>query len=313
MRRRSLHTARGYTLAETLVAMIIFSLITAATSFALNTAIRGQRAAQQKAEDLQEARTLLGIISRDLRAAYASAGNPNTFFLATGEDMETLLTFTALNHRVELEPEQDESQPFDPEAESPPQSDVSVIRYSFNPETREFSRCVSPVPNPDTLPEPGIPSTVLSRRVRAIELQFLDEEAGFRSEWNFYTDPESMTTPQGEGAQNEQQAAPTDSDVALPKAVQVRVILEGQNRRPNPYQTTVTLATPEPQPVGQKPPAAQNPQPGSPGSGGPGQGGPGGGQGPPGGGPPGGGPGGGPGGTVGAPLPGIPGIPGARP
>jgi hypothetical protein len=291
--------------------MIIFSLITAATSFALNTAIRGQRAAQQKAEDLQEARTLLGIISRDLRAAYASAGNPNTFFLATGEDMETLLTFTALNHRIELEPEQDELQPFDPEAESPPQSDVSVIRYSFNRETGEFSRCVSPVPNPDTLPEPGIPSTVLSRRVRAIELQFLDEEAGFRSEWNFYTDPDSATAPQGEqgGAQNEQQSTPTDADAALPKAVQVRVILEGQNRRPNPFQTTVTLATPEPQAIGQKPAAAQNPQPGSPGSGGPGQGGPGGGQSPPGGGPP----GGGPGGSGGGPLPGIPGIPGARP
>jgi len=56
---------RGYTLVETLVAMMMFALISAATTFALNVAIRGQRAAQRKADEIQEARTVLSMLSRD--------------------------------------------------------------------------------------------------------------------------------------------------------------------------------------------------------------------------------------------------------
>src|SRR5437588_398064 len=93
---------RGYTLIETLIALIIFALVSAATGFALSAAIRGQDAVQKRADEMQEARAVLSTLSKDIRAAYASAGNTNTFFVASGAETGVILTFTTLNHRIDL-------------------------------------------------------------------------------------------------------------------------------------------------------------------------------------------------------------------
>ena len=68
-----------------LVALIMFLFITVATGFALTGALKGQQAAQQKIEESQELRSLIGVISRDVRAAYASQANPNTFFYGSSD------------------------------------------------------------------------------------------------------------------------------------------------------------------------------------------------------------------------------------
>src|SRR5438094_419748 len=122
---------RGYTLVETIVAMLIFALISAATTFALNTAIRGQRTAQRKADEIQEARTVLAVMSRDFRGAYASKANPNTFFVSNGSDNAPSVSFTTLTHHVYAPLADSSGNPIDPTT-IPPQSDVSVVHYSYD-------------------------------------------------------------------------------------------------------------------------------------------------------------------------------------
>jgi len=130
--------------------MLMFALISAATTFALQAAIGGQRAAHRKADEIQEARTVLAIMSRDFRGAYASKANPNTFFVSSGSDTAPSISFTSLTHRLFAPLTDSSANPVDPTT-IPPQSDVSVIHYSYDPSTAELGRIETSVPNPDLI------------------------------------------------------------------------------------------------------------------------------------------------------------------
>jgi len=297
---------RAYTLVEMLIALVVFAIITTATGFALTAAVRGQQTAQQRADELQEVRTLLSIIGRDLRSAYASLNGQNTFFVAEDSGSGLVLTFTTLGNRIVTGVNQATGEIADPSS-FPPQSDVAVVRYMFDPDRSTLSRAVSSIPDPGALPPPDTPDTLLSNRVLSLSFQFLDPENGLRPDWNFINASSTM----GGSTQSNPQAAPTTTgDTRLPAAVQVTIEMESSVGRSAVFTTTITLATPEPQPRGQTP---DEPQGGGGGNGGGGNGGGGGGNNGGGGGGQGGGSGGGGGGYGGGGLPGLPGAPGLRP
>lgn len=290
MRRTS---RRAYTLIEMLIALVVFAIITTATGFALTAAMRGQQEARQRADDLQEARALFGVLSRDLRAAFASASSPTTFFVADGSGDRPTLTFTTLNGRIDpgtvgaagLTGSGATGRP------TAPQSDVAVVSYRFDPDRQTLSRASTPIPDPGALPPSDLPDTLLSQRVRAISFQFLDPENGLRPDWQFTNEQARQQIGQPGSAPGG--AASTTSDVRLPQAVQVMIEMESATGRPLTFTTTIALTTPEPLPAG------QTPEEDAPSGGG---GGNGGGQG-----------GGGGGGQGGGGLPGLPGAPGLRP
>jgi prepilin-type N-terminal cleavage/methylation domain-containing protein len=304
--------SRAYTLIEMLIALIMFALISAATGFALTAGIRGQQAIGDHMDELTEARTLLGTITRDLRCAYASAANPYTFFVASGSSNGTILTFTSANYRIRAaSPTTATTTDATAVPSYGPQSDIGVVNYSFDPDRHIFSRTTTPMPNPDALPDPSDPNSILSKHVRAITFSFLDPNTGSRMDWNFTVDPNAnststtgASTAQGQ-QQTQQQSQSQSGDTTLPTAVQVSLDLITMSGRPATYTTTVTLMTPQPQPAGQKPPApaattgtgTQSGQRPGGNTGGPGQGG---------------GPGGPGGGGTPRPLPGggLPGMPG---
>src|SRR5207249_12310047 len=105
-----------------------------------------------------------------------------------------------------------------------PQSDVAVVQYSFDPDRGELSRSELSVPNPDALPPPGTPATLLSRRLRSIQFQYLsDPTTGMRSDWNYVTQAPQQGGQQG-GQQMSQQTS-ANGDTTLPLTVQVVIDL----------------------------------------------------------------------------------------
>ncbi len=255
---------RAYTLAETLVTMIMFALISAATSVALNTAIRAQQAASRKAAQIDTARAALATITRDVRLAYAAADNPNTFFLASGNGVGPLVQFTSRSHHVTVPPA-DQNGHAQPDQTAQPQSDVAIIEYDFDPQTGQLTRTETAVPNTDSLssqtqPAPG---NVIARHVESVTFQFVDPNQGLRPDWN-YASPQPGQTPTGTAGQagaggqsaaaNENvNASGTAGDTSLPIAVQVTLVIAGQHGPPDTYSTTIPLEMVTPQPTGQKP------------------------------------------------------------
>jgi prepilin-type N-terminal cleavage/methylation domain-containing protein len=272
----------GYTLIEVLVAMIIFAIIASATGFAVSMALKSQHGIRLRTDELQEARTVLNVITRDLRSAYASAGNQNTLFLAGGNESGTLLTFTTLAHRI-VDPNRGNATTQTDQVQANPQSDIAIVQYSFAPETGTLSRLESAIPNPDTLVQSDRPDSVLSRHVRTVTFQFLvDPTTGFRQEWNYITPQPSQTGTQTGAAGAGVTAAAstttqTNGDTTLPQSVQVLIEFIDSEGIPRQYSTVVMLPATQPQPIGQKPDAAIVPLQPTPTGGGPGGDGPGGG------------------------------------
>jgi prepilin-type N-terminal cleavage/methylation domain-containing protein len=308
-RRRARHR-RGYTLLEMMIAMIMFLFITVATSFALSSALKSQQSAQRKIEESQELRSLVGFLSRDIRAAYASEANPNTFFLASGDgNSMSSLTFTALAHRISMPPVAPDGT-VSPDAQTMPQSDVSVITYAFDPDSGVLSRTESAVPNPDVQPPTNTPGATLSSRVRQIQIQFLDPanpdpDNGWLDAWTYVsqaaqtagTDLSQMATSSGQ------------QNTTLPMTVRISLLIQSPSGIPTSYTTTIPILNPQPQPKGQTPDAPITPATG--GTGGNGSGGNGNGGGGNGGG--GGGGGNGGGGTGSGPRGSLPGLTGVGP
>lgn len=258
---------RGYSLLEALVAMIVFAIITLATAFAIQNGMRAQLRVNTSADDTQEARTIIAILARDIRSAIVSASNPNTFFVATGDRAGQMLTFTTFSQRLLEDPPQEDTADTDLIV---PQSDVMAVSYFLDPDTGQLSRSYSAIPNPQLMPEPGSPGTLLSARVRSLEFQFVDPQSGLRNEWSYIP----QTTSNGNGQANTE--VTQSGDTYLPSAVQITLEMLGRDYRPQRYTCAVSLTSPMPMPAGQQPdpPATSTGgQPGGTGDGGTGGGG----------------------------------------
>src|SRR3954470_2922411 len=109
----------GYTLIEMLVAIVIFALISSAVSFAMYAGIKGREAIRSKAQESIEIRSLLGMLTRDVRSAFAATGNPNSLFMGS-LGSQPLLALTTMAHRLH---------PPTGDTNALPDSDVTLVRY----------------------------------------------------------------------------------------------------------------------------------------------------------------------------------------
>ncbi len=260
--RRSLPTrAGGYTLLEMMIAVIMFALITVATTFMLTAGLRGQQQIGAKATEAQEARALLGVITRDLRSMLVVSGSPSTYFVASGADTGPVLQFTTLASRL-MPDLLVEGSSTDASSENlAPQSDLLQVTYDYDPSTHVLSRLVSRLPGVETLPAAGGPEWIISRRVAYIAFTFYDASGNTRTEWNYQT-PQTDTTGT--------QVDASSYDTTLPVRIDVELEMDRPSGDTVVLQASVVPANSAPQPAGQKPAAAT--QPAGPGTGGAGGG-----------------------------------------
>jgi hypothetical protein len=202
---------------------------------------------------MQEARAIFGVLDRDIRQAYASANNPYTFFIATGDTSSgTVLNFTSLSHRVVPGGGTD---PTNTSAVSamPPQSGVAMIGYSLDANSGLLVRTETAIPNPEFQPQPreNVPNYVLSQRVRSIDLEFFDPNSSdpgspSRAYWSYASNPAAIQSITGSSGGQTQ-------DTQLPQAVQVTVQIVGANGVPHDYSTVIPIVMPTPLAKGQAP------------------------------------------------------------
>lgn len=269
---RSGSRARGYTLIEMLVALIIFALISVATGFMMSSALRGQAQLAARTSEAQEVRALMALLTRDLRSAYVVTGSPSTYFVASGADSGPMLQFTTLAPRLMQDPYA-LLQTYD-EQEQRPQSGVIQVTYDYDPATQVLSRMTTSLPSVDAIPEAGAPDWIISRRVALLSFSFVDADGNVRTEWNYQT-PQTDET----GAQLDT----SSYDTTVPIRVDVELELERGTGETVVFRTSIALENATPQPAGQRPPAPAA-GPGEGGGGPAGGGGPEGGGGPAGGG-----------------------------
>src|SRR5581483_410100 len=108
-KQRGRKQARGFTLVEALIALVIFGLITFALSMSISVALRAQTVSTERQQDTGEVRAIFGQLNRDLNAASGSLNNPASAFIAGGSQGgrnatgSGLLTLTTLSHRIEAD------------------------------------------------------------------------------------------------------------------------------------------------------------------------------------------------------------------
>lgn len=241
--------ARGYTLLEVMVALVVFAIISVATGFAMSMALRNDARVRSRTDASEEARSVLSVLVKDLRNAYASAGNSNSCFVATGGDDREVLRLTTSNVRLRRPPTSDATL----ETPPPPQSDVVIVTYFLNHSEQTLYRTVTPEPSDDTAAEPP-GADLLSRRVTGLTLRLVSSDGSDRSEWSY----EPATAAIGAA-----DAATAQGDTELPVMVEVTVELAGRAGAMNTASAMVKIITPTPQERGQAPATAATPSTGS--------------------------------------------------
>lgn len=260
-KRRAHRQARGFTLVEALIALVIFGLITFALSMSISVALRAQSVSTQRQQDTGEVRAIFGQLGRDLNAAFGSLNSPASVFIAGGSQDGSnatgsgLLTLTTLSHRIEAD---DLAGGISVAAAQPPQpqSDCALVRYDLDPATGTLARLESVVPDPQAVSQPSdSPANVLSQRVLAFNLRFWDTtNKTWRTDWDFeqQNQPQqtATNTQTGQAGQTDQSGAADSAtgDSLLPGAVEVTLALRKSDGTPAIYTTLIPIAAPQPQP-----------------------------------------------------------------
>ena len=184
-RRKTIH---GYTLVEVMIALTMFAFITLATGFALGVAIRSSRNTQSHNDSNAEVRSVMSVLTADLRNVYASSSNPYSVFTTSGSDAATLLTFSAFAGRIAAPPGAYSGSSATDGSDWYPQSDIGTISYSFDSNSRSLIRQISGYPNTDLNANSSTAGreSILSTKILNIQFQFYDiTNQQYRSDWNY--------------------------------------------------------------------------------------------------------------------------------
>ncbi len=257
----------GFTLLESIIALVIAGIIAFALAMSLSVALQAQSASTRRQEDNGEVRAIFGALTRDLTAAYGSMNNPASVFIAGGGQGSQsalpngpgLLTLTTLSHRIQADALTGNDMTAQPPAPMQPQSDCALVRYDLDTTTGRLTRMESAIPNPQavgqTTPDPA---NVLSNRVLTLQIRCWDPSMqSWRDYWDFEQQNQSQSqsgSASGTSNQNStnNQNSPTSNngtgDSTLPSAVEVTLALRRADGTPATYTTLIPIAAPQPQP-----------------------------------------------------------------
>lgn len=235
-------TRRAYTLVEVMVALVLMAIISVATGFAMSMALRNDARARSRTDAAEEARSVLSVLVKDLRNAYASAGNPSSCFIASGGDEGEVLRLTTAHVRLRrLAADEELLQA------PPPQSDVGTVIYTLNHSDQTLYRTVSAEPMDELGASPS-PSDLLSRRVTGLTLRLVASDGSERPDWSYQAAIEPAAASEGA----------TQGDTELPATAEITVELAGDRGALDTASAMVKIITPTPQERGQAPVAASS-------------------------------------------------------
>ena len=268
----------GFTLLEAIVAIVMFTFIILAVSQAFSVSVQATTRSQRRQEEDGTVRAVFDVITRDILAAYASAQSPASVFTAGsgsssgGSASSDLLTFSALSNRLQT-PEID-TQAADgsqsgaqngAQGTSQPQSDMALVKYSFDTAAGKLYRIVSPVPSSQSLSASPTPDQAIADRIESIQLSFWDStQQNWRPNWDYAQQNQvgvvlvgsagsgaassatgsSSTSSGASGAQSGQGTPNTTAtgDTSLPSAVKVTVTVKQSNGQTKDYITTIPIS-----------------------------------------------------------------------
>lgn len=264
----------GFTLLETLVALVIFGIITVALSLSFNTALRSQEINNQRQEEIGEARLLFDALTRDIQNAYVSTHYTSGVFMAgassggSGSTSSSLLTLMTRSHRIEdanslaQSPNTSTFGIQQQQTNVPPQADVQLVRYDLDRQTGTLIRSISRVPNLTTLDQSAQdPDGAIAHHIGSLTLRFWDaDKQNWRNDWDFEqanlqqsqsgggaagaggSAGASGATGGASGSASSQNSSTNTGDTALPSAVEVNVQILRRDGQTVSYSTTIPIA-----------------------------------------------------------------------
>ncbi len=190
----------GFTLIETLVALVIFGIISVAISFSLSTALKTQEVNNRRQEELGTVRSIFASLTRDIQSASVSANNLSGIFMSSSaggsagkNDPRALLTLSTRSQVLQDSSDASGSSSsggsFGVQSSQgvsvSPQSDLAMVRYEFDPQAHTLKRTASAVPNIQSL-QSDASSGVIGTGIVSISLRFWDaENSSYRSDWDY--------------------------------------------------------------------------------------------------------------------------------
>ncbi len=277
---RSAKSQSGFTLIETLVALIIFGIISVAISFSLSTALKTQEVNNRRQEELGTVRSIFASLTRDIQAASVSANNLSGIFMSSSaggsagkNDPRALLTLSTRSQVLQDSSDASGSSSSGGSfgvqssqgASVSPQSDLAMVRYEFDPQAHTLKRTTSAVPNVQSL-QSDSSSGVIGTGIVSISLRFWDaENSSYRSDWDY--EQKNQATPSasssssssggasggktiglGEGGASSGDPGTSGSgDATLPGSVEVQLELKLKDGSAASYTTNVVILAVSPQ------------------------------------------------------------------
>jgi len=254
-RRRAPRSARGFTLIEALISLIMFGVIMGSLSFAFSAARRAQAGSESRLVDNGEVRVIFDALRRDIQAGYASATDPASVFIGNSTSTAGspwtvttpgLLTLSTSIYRMQVDELNSASGVMTSSqntsaANITPQSSLALVTYDMEPNSGILTRSVVSVPNPQlvTAVEPGDNTVVLGKDVVSITFEFWDPtQNAWETTWDYEQQNQATTsatsgTGTGTGTTAATTAASSSSsssssasnvNTTFPQAVQVTLV-----------------------------------------------------------------------------------------